>query len=493
MNSRFLLLLSTIALFTALALPVQLVAQERRPNHHQPHYKLVDLGTLGGPQSAGFGIMLNNRGTVSGCADTSTPDPNYPNFNPFLSPFGADPFIFHTFSSQGGALTDLRALPGVNSSCVSFITDEGLIAGASENGLIDPLTGLPEVEGVAWSGGKIIDLKTFGGNGSFAIWANNHGQVVGAAANTIPDPYSVFFGWGTQSRAFVWSESEGLRDLGTLGGPDALATMINDRGQIFGASYTSDIPNPITQIPPYDAFFYEKGKMRDIPNAFGGTQTNPFFANNRGQLVGDASLPGEQFFHPFLWGKGVFTDLGTFGGDNGEADWINDHGEVAGSADFPGDQIHHGAFWARNGAMTDVGTVDGDPCSRAFSLNKKDQVVGSSTDCSTYLHAFLWQNGQITDLNTFVPPGSGLQLTVALDINDGGEISGNATLANGDQHAFLLIPCEGDDDGCRGVSPTGATPAHAALGDRPGGTLDRPRPRWGQRHQLSGSATGRAN
>src|SRR6516162_3016878 len=49
----------------------------------------------------------NERGTVVGCADTSTPNPNYPNFNPFLSPFGADPFIFHTFEFKGGRVTDM--------------------------------------------------------------------------------------------------------------------------------------------------------------------------------------------------------------------------------------------------------------------------------------------------------------------------------------------------------------------------------------------------
>lgn len=497
--------IAAVALIAALAIPVRLAAQDNGDHHHKHlQYKLIDLGTLGGAQSAGApGQVLNNQGTVVGCADTSTADPNYPNFNPFLSPLGSDPFIFHTFRFQEGVVTDLGALSGVNSSCESFITAKGLIVGGSENGLIDPLTGWPAMEGVVWEDGQVINLGTFGGHESFAIWANNRGQVVGAAADAIPDPFSVFFGWGTETRAFLWTKSRGLQDLGTLGGPDALATMINDRGQIFGASYINAIPNPITGIPAFDGFLYENGTMLDIPNAFGGTQVNPFWANNQGQLVGDASLPGEATFHPFLWGKGVFTDLGTFGGDNGEADWINDEGLVAGSADFPGDQIHHGALW-RNGVMTDLGTVDGDPCSRALSINSKAQIVGGSSDCSTFLHAFLWQNGQIIDLNTRIPPGSGVQLTAALDINDRGEIVGNAALANGDQHAFLLIPCQGGDDGCQGENPTGAiqnspalattaTPANPALSDRPRGMLDRPRSRWGQRYRLSGSGNGPTN
>jgi uncharacterized membrane protein len=171
------------------------------------------------------------------------------------SPFsGADPFLFHTFKFEGGSVTDMGALPGANSSCEGFLTDGGLIVGGSENGLIDPLTGWPAMEAVAWQNGQVTNLGTFGGNESYAIGANNRGQMVGAAANTVPDPYSVFFGWGTQTRAFLWTQSQGLQDLGTLGGPDAFAININDRGQIFGISYTSDVPNPLTGIPPFDGF-----------------------------------------------------------------------------------------------------------------------------------------------------------------------------------------------------------------------------------------------
>jgi hypothetical protein len=46
---------AAIAVFTVLAMPVQLAAQDNerqnyRSNYH--HYKLIDLGTFGGPNSA---------------------------------------------------------------------------------------------------------------------------------------------------------------------------------------------------------------------------------------------------------------------------------------------------------------------------------------------------------------------------------------------------------------------------------------------------------
>jgi probable HAF family extracellular repeat protein len=442
-------------------------------HHKHHHYQLIDLGTLGGAQSTVAGAggpALNNQGALVGCADTSTPDPNYPNFNPFLSPFGADPFIFHTFKFENGKVTDMGALPGANSSCEDFVTDGGLIVGGSENGLIDPLTGLPAMEAVAWPHGQVSNLGTFGGNGSFAIGANNRGQVVGAAANTVLDPFSIFFGWSTQTRAFLWTQAQGLQDLGTLGGPDAFAANINDRGQIFGASYTSDVPNPLTGIPPVDAFLYEKGKMTDIPNGFGGTVVNPFGANNRGELIGNASFADEATSAPFLWSKGEFIDLGTFGGTFGDASSINDAGAITGHAATP-DSAVHGFLW-KKGVLTDIGTVDGDDCSAGFSINLANQIVGQSFACDgSDSHAFLRENGQIVDLNSLISHRSDLQLQVAGTINDRGEIAGFGVLPNGDRHAFLLVPCNGEHHGVEGcdyrmveanatasVEPTVATP-----------------------------------
>ena len=446
--------ISAIAVCAMLTSTVPLAGQDKQPHKHN-HYQLIDVGTLGGAQStlAGGGV-LNNQGTLVGCADTSTPNPNYPNFNPFLIdsqfPFGADPFIFHTFQFKDGRVTDMGALPGANSSCEGFQTEGGLIVGGSENGLIDPLTGWPAMEAVAWQNGKVTNLGTFGGNESYAIGANDRGQVVGAAANTVPDPFSIFFGWGTQTRAFLWTQSQGLQDLGTLGGPDAFAVNINDRGQIFGVSYTSDVPNSLTGIPPFDAFLYEKGKMTDIPNGFGGTQTNPLGANNHGELIGNASFADEQTSHPFLWSKGKWIDLGTFGGTFGDPSSINDAGAITGHAATP-DSAVHGFLW-KKGVLTDIGTVNGDDCSAGFSINSANQIVGQSFACDgSVSHAFLWENGNIVDLNSLISHGSDLQLLVAGDINNRGEIAGFGVLPNGDQHAFLLVPCDDkhpDVEGC---------------------------------------------
>ena len=106
-------------LFAALEIPVHLTAQDNvgtNARHH--HYLLIDLGTLGGPDSTIFGLTrpLNNRGMVSSCATTSVLDPNFPNINPYFSAPG-DSYIQHTYLWQDAPLSDLGTLAGGTSSC----------------------------------------------------------------------------------------------------------------------------------------------------------------------------------------------------------------------------------------------------------------------------------------------------------------------------------------------------------------------------------------
>ncbi len=161
------------------------------------------------------------------------------------------------------------------------------------------------------------------------------------------------------------------------------------------------------------------------------------------------------------------TDLGTLGGDNSEAIWLNEVGDVVGSADLAGptgNQTHDAVLW-RNGKIHDLGTVPGDPCSRGRGLNSRGQVVGGSSDCHNFLHAFVWEEGgQMQDLNTLIQPGTGYQLTNAFNINDRGEILAKAAplgfTPNDDAdlgHLVLLLPCDEDEEDC--VASPNATAA----------------------------------
>jgi len=447
-----------ITVFLTLAIPVQMTAQHTR-------YKLVDVGTLGGPNSSvGFEASplnaLSSEGVFAACAETATPDPNYPNFNPLILPssYGLqqpDPMIFHAFQWKNGVLTDLGALPGIHSSCVSHISGNGLIAGQSETDTIDPITGWPEAQAVLWKRGRLINLGTLGGNESFTTSVNNRGQVVGLAESATPDPFP-YPGFGQQARAFVWEKGR-MRDLGTLGGPDAFAIEINDRGQILGVSFTNSTPQPTTGVPTFDGFLWENGTMTDIPDPLGGTQLSPYYLSNRGQVVGNANLAGDNFEqarHPFLWEEGTFTDLGTFGGTIGDAYKINDAGQIVGEASFA-DGTYHAALWQR-GEIFDLGTVANDPCSVALDINSRGQAVGWSGVCDQSApRPFLWdKNAGMVDVNTLISADSGIYVFWASNINDRGEIAAAGLLPSGDIHAVLLIPCGADDSGCKdGTTP----------------------------------------
>jgi len=158
-----------------------------------------------------------------------------------------------------------------------------------------------------------------------------------------PDPYSIFdflflgSSNGTQTRAVVWRDGE-AKDLDTLGGPDAAAWFVNNRGQVAGYSYTSDTPDSNTGIPPVHLFLWEQGAIKDL-GSLGGVglpSINGF--NNRGEVIGASPLPGDQSTDPFLWDGTHLIDMAIEGkgGQFFDANVINDAGEVAGGAAFPG-------------------------------------------------------------------------------------------------------------------------------------------------------------
>src|SRR5215471_5333245 len=316
------ILLSVIA--GTLSFP--LITHAGQQKEHR-RYRLVDLGTFGGPSSTSEdqAQIVNNRGTVVGGADTAIPDP--------FAPDCASPscFVQHAFQWQGGVLTDLGTLPGGSSSWAESLNENGQIVGRSQNGLIDPLTGLPQWIAVLWQHGEIISLGTLGGNQSAAFTINNRGQATGIAANATPDPFSLA-GFGTQTRAYLW-ELGVMADLGTLGGPDSFGQYVNERGQVAGFSYTDSTPTDTTGIPTVHPFLWENGRMLDL-GSFGGTYGAVNDLNNHGDVVGIMTLPGDEFQHPFLWSRGTLTDLGTFGGSNGDANSVNNSGVAVGVADF---------------------------------------------------------------------------------------------------------------------------------------------------------------
>jgi probable HAF family extracellular repeat protein len=408
----------------------------------QHPYSLVDPGTFGGPSS--FldlpGFPLTSNGTLIGAADTSTADSDFPNCPP---PGGCfDPFIQHAFAWKAGRLTDLGALPGENFSAIYDLNGEGVGTGTSENGLLDPLTGTAANVAVLFKDGRVIDLGTLpGGHESQGQFIDDGGQVTGFGSNGTPDQFvSDFFGpgttWNTQVRTIVWQNGV-MRDIGTLGGPDALMEAANASGEIAGESFTNSVVNAATGFPQLDPFLWKNGVMRDL-GGLGGAQSFARWLNDAGEVTGVSDLPGDRRAEAFLWNGNRMIDLGTVGGSFSGGSYISADGDVAGFSTVPGDGSFDAVLW-RHGEIVDLPPVGGAANAFGNAVNDLGQVVGNEDDSDfNEIIAALWTDGHAFDLNTLVAPNP-LQMISADYINDRGDIVGHGVMPDGSQRMFVLI------------------------------------------------------
>jgi probable HAF family extracellular repeat protein len=393
------------ALSAAFAVSAQTATQEQEHKKvHFTRYTVTDLGTLGGTAGAAFGI--NNRGHVSGQGALAG------NANE------------HAFLYVHGQKSDLGTLgaPGLNST-VGTINDRDEVAIISETSATDPFQEnfcafftSHSCVGAVWKRGSLTPLPTLGGTNAFADGVNNRGEVVGYAENstqdpTCPTPQKLDF------EAVTWEPNGEIHELPPLKGDTVgFALGMNNRGDVAGGS---------------------------------GTCANtPLFP-----LVGGP--------HAILWENRVPRDLGSLGGTLiSTAAAVNDRREVAGGSYLSGDQTVHSFFWTEHGGMEDMGTVSPDLASFATAINERGQVVGASCDVNPLTaqappncRAYLWQDGQMVDLNTLIPADSPLYLLFAYQINGAGDIVGQACVtANGEctaeLHAFVATACgKGHDNG----------------------------------------------
>ena len=201
MKSQTVTCLTAMILFAALAIPVRMAAQGQTT--HFRHYKLVDVGTFGGPASFINPVFnsvpaLNSHGTTVGWSATPTPSTSTSNGFACGGPNGVVPNVFHAFELQNGAVTDLSSLAPASHNCsvAGSVNARGEIAGTSEIDELDPVIGIKEVRAVLWRQREIMNLGTLGGaqsgSGGPSGAINNRGQVVGIALNAVPDPFSMY-------------------------------------------------------------------------------------------------------------------------------------------------------------------------------------------------------------------------------------------------------------------------------------------------------------
>jgi probable HAF family extracellular repeat protein len=425
MKIRTLVSLGLMSLLAALAFSIRLTAQDSP----QPvHYRLIDLGTLGGPFSSGNAI--NAIGWITGNSTKAS---------------GAQLATVWL----GGLQIPLGTLGGPNSDVAWPVKSNfGLISGISQTSQPDPLGesfSCPAFFGpstyscvaFAWQNGQMTQLPGLGGNNSIGGGDNDLGQIVGWAEEDLNDPTCAPPAPGAvqylQFEATLWQrDREGIWQVTELppypGDPDGAATAINDLGQAVGISGTCDVA-----IGAYSAI------------------------------------------HPLLWEHGQPIDLGDFGGHGWNTPQaINNRGVVVGFDNGPNDvidgqlQFRWVAFiWTKETGTVKIGFLPGDQMSQATDVNNRDQIVGVSYADYSFDNprAFIYQNRTITSLNSLIGSASAnWDITATGGINDRGEIAAQANpVSNGVvnanvAHAVLLIPCSPEDPVAYGKIHTFAMP-----------------------------------
>jgi probable HAF family extracellular repeat protein len=343
-------------------------------------YHVTNLASLGG--TVGAGNSINNRGWLAGTS-------NLPGDQ-----------VQHAAVWRNGSLTDLGTLGGPNSGVLWPVkNDRGIISGISQTAQPDPLgerwscsaffpapTAVGhQCLGFRWEDGVMTPLPTLGGTNGFATGTNSGSETVGWAENTVHDPTCVA-PQVLQFRAVIWGPAPGeIRELPPLPGDTAsAATALNDRGQVVGISGICD--QAVGRFTARHAVLWDGGKVIDIGNLGGVAWHTPNAINQYGDIVG----------------------FGNFS----EADG--------------GNLRPHAFLWTESNGIDDLGTLPAplNDNSDAWGINKRRQAVGSSCDVDGNCHAYVWQDGAMTDLNDLVD--SDLDLIAAYDIDDRGRITGQA-------------------------------------------------------------------
>ncbi|MBA3485111.1 MAG: hypothetical protein H0T51_25220, partial [Pirellulales bacterium] len=272
--------------------------------------------------------------------------------------------------------------------------------------------------------GDIYNLGTFGGLSSSGRDINDAGQVVGYAQDAVG-----------RSRAFLWSISRGMTDLGTANGYTlAGATAINASGSVVGAerdsetgfnhafAWTPNEPNGTT------------GTFIDLAH---GEYSTAADINAAGQVVGSSTYyvpeelctpdypnypncaPAYYETRAILWANGDGVDLtSTLHGDAAfiltTANAINNAGQVAGQSSYYG--VVHAFLYGGGNPLHELGTVG----TTISAINDAGQVIGDSWTSGGGGYAFRYtgtsgSGGVTVELGSLGGSGSH-----ADDINDAG-------------------------------------------------------------------------
>jgi probable HAF family extracellular repeat protein len=334
------------------------------------------------------------------------------------------------------------------------INDFGQVAGRYDTGATftnqNATTGATQTnnllrQGFIWENGTQTALTSTGVKNGQSDFGGANGETVTLLTpnvNTISDR-GIVLGTGDEvrqpipkptDRALIWENSGNGYSLqiNDFGGVESYVFDTNNRNQIPGRNIDAqEFDKPI---------YRENGVNTDLEN-LGGDGGTARGINGKGQVVGyvdsDGALDGKTKNTATLWqkdanGQFIRTDLGTFGSEQATLRDINNSGQIIGAtSDGSGAAATSSPFIIRDGEFTVLGSLGGKTGS-VNGLNEFGQVVGASQIASGTNHAYVWDGGVQSDLNSLVTTpltynGSAVTLTSATSVNNFGEIVATGT------------------------------------------------------------------
>jgi probable HAF family extracellular repeat protein len=267
---------------------------------------------------------------------------------------------------------------------------------------------------------SVQDLGTLGGPTAVARGVGGAGWLIAGTS----------VGTDGRARAFVREFMQPPRDLGTLGGLTSEARGVDRSGYlVVGRAQTSSG----SQHAFYWIYTYPARPMIDL-GTLGGSESIAYAVNEHGVTVGASKTTGDAATRAFISTRGgPMTPLPvTLGGSNSVAFGINDAGRIVGQASLSG-ETHWRAFVFADGETTALPTPGGD--SAAMAINDFDQIVGfwEATD-KTSSRAFLHEAGHLETLPTL-----GGAFTYAHAINRDGVVVGESDTPGGARRAVIWV------------------------------------------------------
>ncbi len=354
-------------------------------------------------------------------------------------------------------VTDLGTEEGDILGCAMSLNNEGWTEVMAQNlppGEQDSLLGMLLSSRIFIDiDGFKLDLGTLGGTNTSSNWGeiNDFGETVGFSETAVVDPNGEdICGIGTHHtcRPFLWQLGH-MNALPTLGGDNGEASSINIRGQIVGFAENGALDNTCQPGTTNDQValpvMWENGAAKPLPLVSLDTDGFAFWINDLGQAVG-YSGNCTTATHGASWKNDAVSTLLDLG--NGAiAQGINNRGQISGQIGSADGSTFLAGVWLNgaDGPVTNIGAPAGDAAAFASGINDRGQVVGSSLDAKfNWSHAFIWQDGVLTNLDTVFPASANLFPIMGNKINERGQISGMAIVMSGphkgDIHAFLATP-----------------------------------------------------